>query len=120
MEQSGRPAGFFGDEIQPEFDSEPAIEKKPGAPAAFVWRGQRFAVARVVKEWHDYGRVQPGFGGPGRGGTAPWGAQSVSRGVGRDYYRVATEAGEIFDIYFDRRPKGKDKKGSWTLDKKIG
>lgn len=120
VEQSGRPAGFYGESIEAEFAQQPELEKKPGAPSAFVWRGQRFEVARVLKEWHDYGGSGPmgGMVGGGGKGAGPWGGGS--RTIGRDYYRVATAGGEIFDVYFDRRPKGKDRKGSWTLDRKIG
>ncbi len=45
-------------------------------------------------------------------------AHKGSWGVGRDYYRVQTDSGEIFDIYYDRKPKGQ-KKGEWILLRKI-
>ena len=39
-----------------------------------------------------------------------------SWGVGRDYYRVRTDVGRVFDIYYDRAPKdSKDRKGGWHV-----
>jgi len=43
-----------------------------------------------------------------------------SWGVGKDYYRVVTDSGRIFDIYFDRAPKGVDnRKGAWFLFQEL-
>ncbi|MFQ5857700.1 MAG: DUF6504 family protein [Anaerolineae bacterium] len=42
-----------------------------------------------------------------------------SWGVGRDYYRVLTDSGEVFDIYYDRKPKGRKLKGGWFLWSKV-
>ena len=43
-----------------------------------------------------------------------------SWGVGQDYFRVRTDKGQIFDIYYDRAPKGSDqRKGEWFIDKEI-
>ena len=37
-----------------------------------------------------------------------------SWGIGRDYYRVHTDTAQIFDLYYDRAPKGADqRKGTW-------
>ena len=37
-------------------------------------------------------------------------------GVGRFSFRVRTEEGRIFELYYDRAPKSvDDRKGSWTL-----
>ena len=43
-----------------------------------------------------------------------------SWGLGRDYYRVRTREGRIFDLYFDRRPKSADVAGSWVLYRELG
>jgi len=41
-------------------------------------------------------------------------------GAGRDYYRVRTDTGEVFDIYYDRAPKGAAQgKGAWFLFRQI-
>jgi hypothetical protein len=43
-----------------------------------------------------------------------------SWGVGRDYYRVLTDSGRIFDIYYDRAPKDAGRrKGAWFLYREL-
>jgi len=37
-----------------------------------------------------------------------------------DYFRVRTENGRFFDLYYDRAPKDIDnRKGAWFLDKEL-
>lgn len=47
----------------------------------------------------------------------PGGRPSVgSWGVGRDTYRVRTEDGRVFDLYYDRSPThAGDRTGEWFL-----
>ena len=46
--------------------------------------------------------------------------QRGSWGVGRDYYRVHTTDQRVFDLYFDRAPKGSDqRKGAWFLFREV-
>lgn len=36
--------------------------------------------------------------------------------MGRYYFRVRTDAGRVFDLYYDRAPRDTvDRKGSWHL-----
>ena len=43
-----------------------------------------------------------------------------SWGVGRDYFRVRVESGQVFDIYYDRAPKGAEaRKGAWFLYREV-
>ncbi len=43
-----------------------------------------------------------------------------SWGVGRDYYRVRTETGRLFDLYYDRAPKdARRRKGAWYLFREL-
>ncbi len=43
-----------------------------------------------------------------------------SWGVGRDYYRVRTDCGRVFDLYYDRAPKNAgDRKGAWYLYREM-
>lgn len=113
---------FHSEPITVEFSAEPLLEKRPGLPAAFAWRGKWYKITRLVKEWHDYrkrGNMEEFY--RRKRGNAP-DLKSSSRGswgVGRDYYRVVTDSGEIFDIYYDRKPF-KQKKGEWVLLKKVG
>jgi hypothetical protein len=110
-----RPLKFIGEPIQVQFDTEPALKKKPGCPDRFVWGGDTYRIAERLSEWHDYTR---------RGRMArnmrPTHAAAATRrgswGVGRDYYRVRTDTGQVFDLYYDRAPKTADnRQGGWFL-----
>jgi hypothetical protein len=47
-------------------------------------------------------------------------ARRGSWGVGRDYYRVLTHTGHIFDLYYDRAPEGTNqRKRSWFLYREM-
>ena len=114
-----KPLRFIGEPVLVQFDEPPALEKKPGCPDRFIWCEETFEVVESLSEWHDYRR---------RGRMArnmrPTHAAAASRrgswGVGRDYYRVRTGSGQIFDLYYDRAPKGiEDRKGSWFLFQEI-
>lgn len=113
------PIHFIAEEIEVYFDKPPTLEKKPGCPQGFTWREEEYKIVEMLSEWHDYSR---------RGKMArnmqPQHAEVAKRrgswGVGRDYYRVETGAGSIFDIYYDRAPKGVDKrKGAWFLYQEL-
>ncbi|MBU7014817.1 MAG: hypothetical protein HXS52_01630 [Theionarchaea archaeon] len=113
---------FYCEPITVTFASEPLLEKKPGPPSAFVWRETRYSVTAVLKMWHDYsvrGTLQSFYNE--KRGNAPEMTQRErgSWGVGRDYYRVETDSGEIFDVYYDRAPR-KHTKGEWILLRKVG
>jgi len=50
-------------------------------------------------------------------------------GVGRDYFRVRTDTGQTFELYYDRAPKagprlplsgaGEGRKGGWFLYREL-
>lgn len=113
------PVRFIGEEIEVHFDKSPMLEKKPGCPQAFTWRGERYQISEMLSEWHDYSRrgrmarnMQPQH--------AEVAKSRGSWGVGRDYYRVETDSGLIFEIYYDRAPKGVDtRKGEWFLYQEL-
>ncbi len=101
--------------IEVFFDTPPLLEKAPPCPSGFEWRGERFRVAELLSEWHDYNR---------RGRMArnmrPEHAQAAaargSWGVGRFHFVVQVENGRIFEIYYDRAPgHAGERKGSWYL-----
>lgn len=110
---------FIDQPITALFDSPPALEKKPGCPNGFVWNGESFRVTEKLREWHDYrrrGRMASNMQ-PQHAAVA---AHRGSWGVGRDHFRVRTEGGRIFDLYYDRAPKGTDqRKGGWTLFREL-
>jgi hypothetical protein len=108
-----------GEPIQVEFDQPGFLEKKPGCPDRFIWRGETYRVVEKLKEWHDYrrrGRVAHNM----RRAHLETARRRGSWGVGRDYYRVRTETGQIFDLYYDRAPKNvDDRKGAWYLYREV-
>ena len=50
-------ADFYSEEIEVQFDREPLIEKKPGLPSAFIWRGQEHIIVELLKECVAVGRT---------------------------------------------------------------
>jgi hypothetical protein len=110
-----RPNRYIGEPIEAGFDREPEFEKKPGCPSRFTWRGESHEIAALLKEWHDY-RRRDRMAHNMRPAHAEAAALRGSWGVGRDFFRVRTAAGRVFDLYFDRSPKGtSNRKGLWRL-----
>ena len=110
---------FIGEPIHAEFDEAPALDKKPGCPDRFVWGEEIHQIVETLSEWHDYarrGRMSRNMR-PEHLSTA---SSRGSWGVGRDYYRVRTADGRVFDIYYDRAPgKAGDRKGGWFLYREM-
>ncbi len=110
---------FIGEEIAVEFDKEPALEKKPHSPSRFVWNEETYHITRTLSEWTDFerrGRMQQNM----RPENARRARMKGSWGVGRFFFRVQISDGRIFDIYYDRAPKGtRNRKGSWHLFREI-
>jgi hypothetical protein len=113
------PLRFIGEQISVEFDQAPALDKRPGCPDRFVWQGQTFEITEKLSEWHDYrrrGRMAHNM----RDSHLRSAARQGSWGVGRDYHRVRTHTGRIFDLYYDRAPDGTDqRKGTWFLYREM-
>jgi len=110
-----QPIRFIGERIEVRFETRPRLEKRPGCPSSFAWRGTAYAVVDLLSEWHDYERR-----GRAAHSMRPSHAAAAERrgswGVGRDYYRVATRCGRIFDLYYDRAPgSALERKGEWFL-----
>jgi hypothetical protein len=114
-----KPLRFISEPVQVEFDEPPALEKKPGCPDAFIWSGKTYRIVETLSEWHDYARR-----GRMASNMSPAHAAVASRrgswGVGRDFYRVRTDTGQVFDLYYDRAPKKvDDRKGAWFLYREM-
>ena len=110
-----RPTRFIDEPIQVEFNAPPTREKTPPCPQRFSWRGQEYSIVKVIEEWVDYsrrGRMARNMA-PAHLSSA---ARSGSWGVGRFYFRVQVDSGQIFEIYYDRAPKDADNRmGGWFL-----
>lgn len=116
------PMEFYVDQIEVRFERQPVLEKRPGLPAAFTWRGREYVIAELLQEWHDYRKRGKSRTLYERERGAYWVKKAEGRGswgVGRDFYRVRTESGEIFDIYYDRAPQGGEKIGQWILSRRL-
>jgi hypothetical protein len=113
------PFKFISEPIEVHFAQTPLLEKIPGVPEAFTWRGERYQIVETLSEWHDYhrhGRMARNMR-PEHAATAN---RRGSWGVGQDYYRVRTAEGRCFDLYYDRSPKDADhRKGAWFLDREL-
>lgn len=106
---------FINECVAVTFDRDPVLEKRPHCPNAFIWQGETHRVAELISEWFDHtrrGRMARNM----REAHARRAAVTGSWGVGRYYFRVRTEAGRVFDLYYDRAPAGAgDRKGHWFL-----
>lgn len=113
------PVRFIQETIQIHYSRQPLLEKKGGCPDGFFWRDEDYTIVEVISEWHDYkrrGRMERNM----QPQHAEVAQTRGSWGVGQDYYRVRTENGKFFDIYYDRAPKDVDqRKGAWFLDREI-
>lgn len=109
------PCRFIDQEIEVRFNRPPILTKKPGAPDGFRWGEESFQVCQVLSTWFDYqrrGRMAKNMMLP----HLRTAAQRGSWGVGRFYFRVLTEDGRVFDLYYDRAPKkAADRAGHWFL-----
>ncbi len=72
-------------------------------PVAFTWRGERHVVKEILSAW-----VDAGFGAGEV--TRTW-----YRRRHRNMYRVATEAGEVYELYLDRGGSRRE----WVLRGKV-
>jgi len=106
---------FIDEPIEVIFDSPPMLEKSPPCPQGFTWQLQTFQIVELLAEWKDFRRR----GRMGRNMIPPHLSRAErigSWGVGRFFFRVRTDGGRIFEIYFDRAPADAgDRKGSWVL-----
>lgn len=114
-----KPSRFLGEPVEVRFDQPPVLEKKPGCPDAFTWCGTEFRIVEKLREWHDYrrrGRMALNM----RPDHAARATRRGSWGVGRDYFRVRVDSGQIFDLYYDRAPKDAGRrKGGWFLLREL-
>ena len=110
---------YIGEIVTVEFDRPPLFSKRPHCPDRFVWRGETHPIVEVLGQRVDFGRrgrmaqnMQPEH--------AARAAERGSWGVGRYFFTVRTTAGRVFELYYDRAPKGSDHpEGEWFLRYEI-
>jgi hypothetical protein len=113
------PIHFFDERIEPVFDTPPVREKTPHCPNGFVWNGASYRVTEILSEWTDFSR-RGKMGNNMRPEHVALASTRGSLNVGRFYFRVKVDSGQIFDIYYDRAIKSVDKrKGEWFLYREL-
>lgn len=114
-----KPLRFLDQPIQAQFDSPPVIAKRPPCPDGFIWQGRVYRVVERLDEWMDF-RRRGRFARNMTPGHAAVASRRGSWGVGRFYFRVRTEGGQIFDLYYDRAPKDAGhRSGEWFLYREL-
>ncbi|HUH97639.1 MAG TPA: DUF6504 family protein [Anaerolineales bacterium] len=110
---------FLDQPIDVLFDEPPARQKTPDCPDGFVWKEQTYRVAGKLSEWSDFTRR----GKMARNMRPAHAEVAASRGslnVGRFYFRVRVDTGQVFDLYYDRAMKNMDeRKGQWFVYREI-
>ena len=105
---------FISEPIEVTFETPPALEKTPSCPDAFTWRGATYDIVELLTESHSFERR----GRWARNMRPDHLATASSRGswgVGRFSFRVRTSDGRRFELYYDRAPTGRRRKGGWYL-----
>lgn len=96
---------FIGARVEVTLGGDPIL-----LPVSFRWEGREYAVAEVLARWFDYG-----FGPQARPSPKWWQRRH------RNYYRVRTADGEVFELYFDRGANLKHpERRVWILYRSLG
>jgi hypothetical protein len=113
------PIHFLDQPVEIIFDAPPAMEKSPPCPDGFIWEGEQYSVTELLSEWSDFTR-RGKYARNMRPAHAALASNRGSLNVGRFYFRVKVENGQIFDLYYDRAMKNVDKrKGQWFLYREL-
>jgi hypothetical protein len=113
------PIHFYDQTIQPIFDTPPVREKAPDCPDGFIWGDTTYRVTAMLSAWTDFAR-RGKMARNMRPAHAMVAANRGSLNVGRYYFRVRVETGQIFDIYYDRAMKNvDDRKGQWLIYREL-
>lgn len=79
------PHRFIGQEVKVK------VEGEVRQPVSFRLEGKDYAITEILAAWADYGF-----------GSAPARRKRWWQRHHRNYYRVRTTEGEVFEIYYDR------------------
>jgi hypothetical protein len=113
------PIHFLDEPIIVNWDSPPIYEKAPPCPQRFTWNGADYPIAELLAEWSDFtrkGRAAKNM----RPTHAAVASGRGSLGVGRFFFRVRVQSGQVFDIYYDREIKSADdRKGHWVVYREL-
>jgi hypothetical protein len=113
------PLHFIDQPVEVSFDATPARQKTPPCPDGFTWDGKDYRITGKLSEWTDFtrrGRMARNM----RPAHAAVAAERGSLGVGRFYFRVRVDSGQVFDLYYDRAIKDVDDRlGHWFLYREL-
>jgi hypothetical protein len=114
-----QPIHFYDHPIQPIFDTPPIREKTPDCPNGFIWDDTTYHITEMLSAWSDFARR----GKMAKNMRPAHAAVASGRGslnVGRFYFRVRVDTGQVFDIYYDRAMKNvDDRKGQWLVYREL-
>lgn len=114
-----KPLHFLDRPIEAIFKIPPIREKAPDCPDGFIWEGKIFLVLEKLSEWSDFkrrGKMVRNM----RPSHAKAASTRGSLNVGRYYFRVKVDSGQIFDLYYDRAMKSVDeRKGQWFVYREL-
>ncbi len=94
---------FISEPIKPvpsTLDAERMAAGEPGLPAEFIWHGETLVIARVCRSWRETGPCRHGSG---------------EQYVRKHWYEVLDNRGRTLKIYFERNPRGKQRRTRWRL-----
>ena len=115
-----QPLHFLDLPIEAVFNTPPTREKTPECPNGFIWEDKTYRVVEMLSSWSDFKRR----GKMARNMRPAHAEVASSRGslnVGRFYFRLKVDTGQIFDIYYDRAMKNVDeRKGQWFIYRELG
>ena len=101
------------------FDNPPEREKTPDCPDGFVWEGRTYRVVEMLSSWSDFKR-RGKMANNMRPAHAEVASTRGSLNVGRFFFRLRVDTGQIFDLYYDRAMKNIDeRKGQWFVYREL-
>jgi hypothetical protein len=114
------PLHFLDQPIEVIFDTPLVLEKSPDTPPnGFIWEDKTYRVLEMLSSWNDFkrrGRMAQNM----RPAHAAVASTRGSLNVGRFYFRVKVDTGQVFDIYYDRAMKNIDaRKGQWFVYREM-
>jgi len=110
---------YIGKEIIPGYTNGILFPKAPVCPDYFLYAQQVFMIKHVLSEWRDYQRKGDKVHNM-RESHLQRAHLKGSWGTEKFYFRVETECGHTFEIYYDRTPSSSQNKlGHWVLLKEI-
>ena len=119
MTSEPRSTHFLDEPTQVLFDSPPAHEKSPPCPNGFIWSGRAYHIVERLSECTDFARRGRSARNM-RPAHAEVAAGHGSLNVGRFFFRVRVDTGQLFDLYYDRAMKNiDDRKGQWFIYREV-